>query len=80
MSLLSDQGLKMVVLALSLLGIVAMPVWAEEKQDVMSKKDRAARIHELQRDRARGENELRQLRAQQGSNGRDVPFSIRGSK
>ena len=54
----------MVVLALSLLGMVAMPVWAEEKQDVMSESIRVARIQELQRDRAKVERELRQLRSQ----------------
>jgi len=105
----------MAALALGLLGIVAMPALAEEKQDVMSESARAARIQELQRDRAKIERELRQLRSQpegtarstvprsefsdqptrsmkeslesvpgvsgrQGSNGRDVPFSIRGSK
>ena len=54
----------MVALALSLLDMVAMPVWAEEKQDVMSESTRAARIQELQRDRAKVELELRQLRSQ----------------
>ena len=105
----------MAALALDLLGIVAMPALAEEKQDVMSESTRAARIQELQLDRAKVERELRQLRSQpegtarstvprsefsdqptrsmkeslesvpgvsgrQGSNGRDVQLSIRGSK
>ena len=98
-----------------LLGMVAMPVWAEEKQDVVSDKERTARIQELQRKRARVEDKLGQLSSQpegtarftaprsefsdqptrsmkeslesvpgvgarQGSSGRDVQFSIRGSK
>jgi Tfp pilus assembly protein PilE len=114
---MSDQGLKMVqaVVIVGLLGMVAMPAWAGEKQDVVSEAERTARIQELQRDRARVEGELRQLRSQlegtarstaprselsdqptrsmkeslesvpgvsarQGSSGRDVPLSIRGSK
>lgn len=117
MSLMADQGLKMMraAIVLGLLGMVAMPVWAEEKQDVMSEQERATRIQGLQRDRAKVERELRQLRSQpegtarstvrrsefsdqptrsmkeslesvpgvsarQGSSGRDVPLSIRGSK
>lgn len=117
MSLMSDQGLKMVQAAVmfGLLGMVAMPVWSGEKQDAMSEKERAARIQELQGERARVEGELGQLRSQsegmarstvswsefsdqptrsmkeslesvpgvsvrQGSGGRDIPLSIRGSK
>ena len=98
-----------------LLGMVALPVWAGEKQNVMNEKERTARIQELQRDRAKVESELRQIRpqpegtsrstvprsefseqptrsmkesleslpgvnARQGSSGRDVLLSIRGSK
>jgi outer membrane receptor for ferrienterochelin and colicin len=117
MSLMSDQGLKMVRVAMvfSFLNMVAMPVWAEEKQDVFSENEQTARIQELQRERTKIESELRQLRSQpegaawstiprsefsdhstrsmkeflesvpgvngrQGSNGRDVQLSIRGSK
>ena len=66
MSLMSDQGLKTVrlVTVFGLLGMVAMPVWAGEKQDAMSEKERTARIQELQQGRARVEGELRQLRSQ----------------
>ncbi len=53
----------MVKLALGLLGMVTMPIWAEEKQDVMSESARAARIQQLQRDRAKVERKLRQLRS-----------------
>jgi iron complex outermembrane receptor protein len=98
-----------------LLGMVALPVCAEETQNVLSEKGRSERIRELQRERANIESELRQLRSQpegtarstvprsefsdqptrsmkeslesvpgvstrQGSSGRDVEFSIRGSK
>ena len=98
-----------------LLGMAAMPVWGEEKQDVVSDKERTAGIRELQRERAKVKGELRQFRSQpegaarstaprselsdqptrsmkeslesvpgvsarQGSNGRDVSLSIRGSK
>lgn len=104
-----------VTLALVILGVAAGPGWAEEKPAAMSESERRARIAELQRERARIERELRQLRAQpegtarstvprselsdqptrsmkeslesvpgvsarQGANGRDVQFSIRGSK
>ena len=97
------------------LGMLAIPVWAEEKQYVVSEVERAARIQELQRERAKVESELRRLRSQpdgmarstvprsefsdqptrsmkesleslpgvsarQGSSGRDVQLSIRGSK
>ena len=102
-------------LVLGLLGTAAIQVWAEEKQEATTGQERAARIQELQRERARVERELRQLRTQsegtarsivprselsdqptrslkesfesvpgvsarQGANGRDVRFSIRGSK
>jgi len=117
MPLISEQGLKAVQAALifGLLNTVTMPGWAEEKQNVVNEKERTARIQELQRERARVEGELRQLRSQpegtalssalrtelsdqpmrsmnesleslpgvsarQGSSGRDVPLSIRGSK
>ena len=95
--------------------MVAIPVWAEEKQDVMNEQERTARIQELQRERANIESELRRLQSQpegttrstvprselsdqptrsmkeslesvpgvstgQGSSGRDVEISIRGSK
>lgn len=64
--LMSGQGLKMVrvVVMFGLLGMVALPVWAEEKQDVMSENERTARIQELQRERARVEGALGQLRSQ----------------
>ena len=50
MSLMSDQGLKMVRAAMvfGFLGTVAMPVWAEEKQGVMNEQERTARIQALQ--------------------------------
>lgn len=98
-----------------LLGMVTLPVCAEEKQDAKNDKERTARIQELQRERAKIESELRRLQSQpegtarstvprsefsdqptrnmkeslesvpgvsarQGSSGRDVQFSIRGSK
>ena len=117
MSLMSDRGLKIARTAMvfGFFGIVAMPVWAEEKQGVVNEQERTARIQELQRDRANIESELRRLQSQpegtvrstlprfefsdqptrsmkesldslpgvstrQGANGRDVQFSIRGSK
>lgn len=117
MALRSNQGLKMVQAAAmcSLLILAALPVWAGERQEAMSEQERAARIQELQRKRAKVERELRQLRsqpegmtqstvprsefldqptrnmkksleslpgvsAQQGSTGRDIHLSIRGSK
>lgn len=117
MLLISNQGLKMVQAAVmfGLLSIVTMTVWAGERQDVVSEEERTARIQELQRERARVEGGLRQLRSQpegtarstvprselsdqptrsmkesleslpgvsarQGSSGRDVTLSIRGSK
>jgi hypothetical protein len=59
-----------------LLGMVALPVWAEEKQDMMNKKERTARIKELQRERAKVEDELRQLRSQpEGTARSTVPRS-----
>ena len=117
MSLMSDQGWKMAraTAVCSLLGMVALPVWAGEKQDVLSEQERTARIQELLGEQARVESELRRLRSQpegttrsivqrsefsdqptrsmkdslesvpgvsarQGSSGRDIPLSIRGSK
>lgn len=66
MSLMLDQGLKIMRAAMvfGLLGMVAMPVWAEEKQGVMNEQERMVRIQELQRDRAKIESELRRLRSQ----------------
>ena len=66
MSLMSDQGLKMVRAALvfGFFGMVATPVWAEEQQGVMNEQERTARIQTLQRERANIESELRQLQSQ----------------
>ena len=78
MPLMSDQGLKMVQAAMlfGFLGMVAMPVWAEEKQDIMSEKERTAQIQELQRERAKVESELRRLRSQpEGTTRSTVPRS-----
>ena len=78
MSLMSDQGLKMVRAALvfGFFGMVAMPVWAEEKQGVMNEQERTARIQTLQRDRANIESELRRLRSQpEGTARSTVPRS-----
>ncbi|TKB94585.1 MAG: hypothetical protein E8D41_03275 [Nitrospira sp.] len=78
MSLKLDQGLKMVRAAMvfGLLGMVALPVGAEEKQNVMSEKGRTERIQELQRKRAHIESELRQLRSQpEGTARSTVPRS-----
>ena len=78
MSLMSDRGSKMVRAAVvfGLLGMVAMPAWAEEKQDVISEQERAAHIQKLQRERARVEGELRQLRSQpEGTARSTVPRS-----
>lgn len=78
MSLMSDRGSKMVRAAVvfGLLGMVAMPVWAGEKQDVMSEQERTAHIQKLQRERARVEGELRQLRSQpEGTARSTVPRS-----
>lgn len=114
---MSDRGLKMVrsAMVFAFLGMMAVPVWAEEKQDVVSDAERTARIQELRLERANVESELRRLQSQpegtarstvprsefsdqptrsmkesleslpgvsarQGSSGRDVQFSIRGSK
>jgi outer membrane receptor for Fe3+-dicitrate len=114
---MSEQGLTMVRAAIvfGLLGMVAPPVWAEEKQDMMNEQERTARIQELQRERTKIEDELRRpqsqpegmarstvprsefseqptknmkeslesvpgVSARQGASGRDVQFSIRGSK
>lgn len=40
-------------MALVFLGTVVGPGWAGEKQNVMREKERTARIHELQRERAK---------------------------
>lgn len=66
MNRMSDQGLTIVrmTVLLALLGTVGVPVWAEDKQGVMSEKDRTARIQELQRERATIESELRRLQSQ----------------
>jgi iron complex outermembrane recepter protein len=53
-----------VAVMFGLLGMVAMPAWAGEKQDVVSEKERTARIQELQRERAKVESELRRLQSQ----------------
>lgn len=58
------------------LGMVAMPVWAEEELGVMNEQERTARIQELQRERARVESELHQLRSQpEGTARSTVPRS-----
>ena len=58
------------------LGMVAMPVWAEEKQGVMNEQERTARIQELQRDRAKIESELRRFQSQPEATARStVPRS-----
>jgi iron complex outermembrane receptor protein len=78
MSLMSDQGLRMVRAALvfGFLGMVAMPVWPEDKQSVMNEQQRTARIQTLQRERANIESELRQLRPQpEGTARSTVPRS-----
>ena len=78
MSLMSDQGLKMVRAALvfGFFGMVAMPVWAEEQQGVMNEQERTARIQTLQRERANIESELRRLRSQpEGTARSTVPRS-----
>jgi outer membrane receptor for ferrienterochelin and colicin len=57
-------------------GIVAMPVWAEEKQGVVNELERTARIQELQRDRSQIESELRWLQSQpEGTARSTVPRS-----
>jgi outer membrane receptor for ferrienterochelin and colicin len=78
MSLMSDQGLKIARTAMvfGFFGIVAMPVWAEEKQGVMNEQERTARIQTLQRERANIEGELRQLQSQpEGTARSTVPRS-----
>jgi len=57
---MSDQELKMLraALVLGFLGMVAMPVWAEEEQGVVREQARTVRIQELQRERAKVEGEL----------------------
>jgi outer membrane receptor for Fe3+-dicitrate len=78
MPLMSDQGLEMVRAALvfGFLGMAAMPAWAEDKQGVMNKQERTARIETLQRERANIESELRQLRSQpEGTARSTVPRS-----
>jgi iron complex outermembrane receptor protein len=57
-------------------GIVAMSVWAEEKQGVMNEQEQTARIQTLQRERANIEGELRQLQSQpEGTARSTVPRS-----
>ena len=117
MALMLDQGLMMArtTMVFGILGIMAVPVWAEESQDAIREKERTARISELQRERTKVEDELRRLQSQpegmarstvprsefsdqptrsikeslesvpgvnlqQGSSGRDLQLSIRGSK
>lgn len=78
MPLMSNQELKLMQAAIvfGFLGIMAMPVWAEEKQDMMREKERTARIQELQGERGKIENELRQLRSQlEGTAWSTVPRS-----
>jgi outer membrane receptor for ferrienterochelin and colicin len=75
---MSDQRLKMVRAAMvfGFLGMIAMPGWAEEKQDVMRERERTARIQELQRERAKIESELRRLQSQpEGTARSTVPRS-----
>ena len=78
MSLMSDQGMKIVRAAMvfGFLGMVAMPAWAEEQQGVMNEQERTARIQTLQRERANIESELRRLRSQpEGTARSTVPRS-----
>lgn len=78
MSLMSDQGLKIVRTAMvfGFFGMVAMPVWAEENQGVMNEEERTARIQTLQRERANIESELRRLQSQpEGTARSTVPRS-----
>ncbi|MEK6762993.1 MAG: Plug domain-containing protein [Nitrospirota bacterium] len=78
MSLMSDRGLKIAQTAIvfGFFGIVAMPVWAEEKQGVMNEQERTARIQTLQRERANIEGELRRLQSQpEGTARSTVPRS-----
>lgn len=66
MSLMLDRRIKFaqVTAVFGLLSIAAMPVWAEEKQGVVNEQERTARIQTLQREQAKIESELRQLRSQ----------------
>jgi hypothetical protein len=76
--LISDQGLNLVrvTMVFGFLGMVAMQVWAEDKQDVMREKELTARIQELQRERINIESELRRLRSQpEGTSRSTVPRS-----
>jgi outer membrane receptor for ferrienterochelin and colicin len=78
MSLMSDRGLKIArtAMILGFFGMVAMPVWADEKQDVMNEQERTARIQTLQRERANIESELRRLQSQpEGTTRSTVPRS-----
>ncbi|TKB72334.1 MAG: Plug domain-containing protein [Nitrospira sp.] len=78
MSLMSDQGLKIArtAMVLGFFGIVAMPIWAEEKQGVMNEQEQTARIQTLQRERANIESELRRLQSQpEGTARSTVPRS-----
>jgi outer membrane receptor for ferrienterochelin and colicin len=65
-SLMWNQGVTIAraAMAFGLLGMVAMPVWAEEKQGVLNEQERTARTQELQRERANIEGELRRLQSQ----------------
>ncbi|THI88288.1 MAG: Plug domain-containing protein [Nitrospira sp. CG24A] len=76
--LMWNQGVTIAQVAMlfGLLGIVALPVCAEEKQNVISEKGRTERIQELQRERANIESELRRLRSQpEGTARSTVPRS-----
>ena len=78
MSLMSDRGLKIARTAMvfGFFGMVAMPVWAEEKQGVVNEQERTARIQKLQRERAKIESELRRLQSQpEGTARSTVPRS-----
>lgn len=78
MSLMSDRGLKIARTAMvfGFFGMVAMPVWAEEKQGVVNGQERTARIQELQRDQVKIESELRRLQSQpEGTARSTVPRS-----
>ncbi|NOS83188.1 MAG: TonB-dependent receptor plug domain-containing protein [Nitrospira sp.] len=77
MSLMLDQGsMVRAAIVFGLLGMAAPPVWAEEKQHVVSEAERVARIQELQRERAKIESELRRLRSQpEGTSRSTVPQS-----
>lgn len=66
MPLISEQELKMVqgAMILGLLSMVVIPAWAGENRDVVNEEERTARIQNLQREQARVESELHQLRSQ----------------